>query len=158
MPLPYDYYPAVLYAIDLIGQGHTKTAACDLSNIPVATFNSYVGRNEELRVAFEEAEDRGSDAMADALINIDNHKVHGQSDPKMAKVISDNIKWLLSKRRVREYGDRVVVDHSVSVDVAITTALDAARTRVASAKSGVVIDAEVVYDDEDAKIMQELLR
>ena len=104
---------------------------------------------------YVEAERRSHDAMADALINIDNHRVHGQSDPKMAKVISDNIKWVLSKRDAQRFGERVQVDHSVSVDIAITTALDAARRRVPQIEQGDVIDAQVVSEDD--AIMQQLL-
>lgn len=158
MALPYDYYPAVLYALELLSQGHTLTAACDQSNLPVSTFYNYVRKDELLNGLYVEASQRGNDAMADALINIDNHKVHGQSDPKMAKVISDNIKWVLSKRDPKNFGDRVQVDHSVTVDVAITTALDAARRRVPVADQSDVIDAELVpeFEDEDAAIMREL--
>jgi len=157
MALPYDYYPAVLYAIDLISQGNTLTEACDQSNLPISTFHNYIKRDENLHAMYVEADQRGSDAMADALVNIDNHRIHGQSDPKMAKVISDNIKWVLSKRKPKEYGDRVQVDHSVTVDVAITTALDAARRRV-PVQEVEVIDATAVpvYEDEDAAIMREL--
>ena len=158
MALPYDYYPAVLYAIDLISQGNTLTEACDQSNLPISTFHNYLNKDENLHAMYVEADQRGSDAMADALVNIDNHRLHGQSDPKMAKVISDNIKWVLSKRKPKEYGDRVQVDHSVTVDVAITTALDAARRRVPVADQSDVIDAEIVprYESEDDVIMREL--
>lgn len=148
MALTYDYYPAVLYALNLFSQGRTVTDACDRSNLPIPTFEKYIRENEELAELYAEAERRSNDAMADALINIDNHKVHGHSDPKMAKVVSDNIKWVLSKRDSKRFGERVQIDHSVSVDIAITTALDAARRRVPQIESGYVIDAEVVSDDD----------
>ena len=155
MALSYDYYPAVLYAIDLIGQGQTKTAACDASNISVATLARYTTEHPDLADLLLEAETRGADAMADALVNIDNHKIHGHSDPKMAKVVSDNIKWVLSKRDKR-FADRVEVDHNHRVDVTITTALEAARRRVPALEDqSNVIDA-VVLDDE-ALLLQELL-
>ena len=151
MALPYDYYPAVLYALDLISQGHTVTAACDASNLPISTFHNYINKDEMLSAIYAEADQRGSDAMADALVNIDNHRIHGQSDPKMAKVISDNIKWVLSKRKPKEFGDRVQVDHSVTVDIAITTALDAARRRV-PAQEAAAIDVIDVPAQEAAAI------
>lgn len=163
MTTPYDYYPAVLYAIDLISQGHTLTKACDLSNLPIGTFHRYIKNDSQLNELYVEADQRGGDAMADALIDIDNHKIHGHSDPKMAKVVSDNIKWVLSKRKPKEFGDRVQVDHSVTVDVAITTALDAARRRVPAALPAPdVIDVQASpvyqeYDAEDEAILRELL-
>lgn len=156
MVLPYDYYPAVLYALNLFSQGHTVTEACDQSNITIAVFERYIAQNEQLRDMYTEAERRSHDAMADALINIDNHKVHGQSDPKMAKVISDNIKWVLAKRDSKRFGEKVQVDHSVSVDIAITTALDAARRRVTpKLEPHDVVDAEIVEDDD--AILRQLL-
>lgn len=161
MSLPYDYYPAVLHAINLISQGETISAACDKSNLAVSTFRSYIDKDEQLHTMFAEAETRGTDAMAEALINIDNHRIHGQSNPQMAKVVSDNIKWFLSKKRPDQFGDRVKVDHSVTVDVAITTALDAARRRL-PAPSDDVIDTTAIpvfeeYEGEDAEIMRELM-
>lgn len=88
---------------------------------------------------FTDAEQRSYDAMAEALVDIDNHAIHGQSDPKMAKVISDNIKWLLSKRRSKEYGERITVDHTITADKAITDALAAGRKRAA-----LTVDAEYI--------------
>lgn len=164
MSLTYDYYSAVLYAINLLGQGHTLTQACDRSNIGVPTFKKYIASSEELQDMFTDAEQRGRDAMAEALINIDNHDVHGQSDPKMAKVISDNIKWFLAKKDPKNYGERVTVEQSFTVDIAITTALDAARRRSAQIEHHDVRrlenveDAEVLpVETEDERIMREIL-
>jgi hypothetical protein len=126
--------------------------------VPVETFKRYVAEDAKLTELFVEAEQQSYDAMADALVNIDNHKVHGQSDPKMAKVISDNIKWVLGKRRPKDYGERVTVDTNITMDIAITTALDAARNR--SAVSHDVIDAielNPVAMSEDDAILRELL-
>ena len=160
MSLPYDYYPAVLYAINLISEGRSKTRACDDSNITIPTFESYVNRHEELRDLLHDAERRGYDAMADSLLEIDNHKVYGQSDPKMAKIISDNIKFFLSKKRPKEYGDRVQVDVNITADKAITDALMAGKKRAALPYvevDGAFIDVTPVVDASDEAIMQEML-
>lgn len=152
----YDYYPAVLYALDLISQGRTITDACDQANITPVTLDKYVERDPQLQELRADAERRGYDAMADALINIDNHKVHGQSDPKMAKVISDNIKWLLSKRRFKDYGDKVEVRHEVTMDKAIVSALEHARNRTLFLPPH-TIDAVAVELSDDDLIMSDLL-
>lgn len=159
MSTPYDYYPAVLYAINALGQGRTLSDACDQANITVQTFRSYVSNDPTLQALFEDAEQRSYDAMADALINIDNHKLHGQSNPQMAKVISDNIKWVLSKRKPKEYGERIEVKHEHTLDITITSALNRARQRtVAIEDTQDVIDGEVVrvFTGDDAHIMHEL--
>lgn len=160
MTLPYDYYPTVIRVLDLISEGRTITRACDEANIRVAAFKQYVKNVPELSELFTEAEQRGYDAMAEALVDIDNHAIHGQSDPKMAKVISDNIKWLLSKRRSKEYGERITVDHNITADKAITDALVAGRKR---AQLAATVDADfiditpVVNDVADEILLQELL-
>lgn len=144
----YDYTPAVLYAIDLISQGRTKTSACDESNISITTFENYIKQNDYLKELYEEADQRGSDAMADALLEIDRHHHYGHSDPKMAKVVSDNIKWLLSKRKAKDYGDRIEVNHTLTADKAITQALIAGRQRALQI-SDTVIDVTPIYEEEE---------
>lgn len=153
MSLPYDYYPAVLYAIGEISQGRTVTDACDRANISLRVFESYLSRDPDLKAEYDDAIQRSYDAMADALVNIDNHKIHGQSDSKMAKVISDNIKWVLSKRDSKRFGERIEVKHSVSLDRAITDALNAARFRV---NPELIEDAQVIEETDD-EIMRQLL-
>ena len=157
MSLVYDKYTTTLAVIEQIGQGRTLTFACDEAGVSVPAFRKYVEANEQLRGLFQDAEQRSYDAMADALVNIDNHKIHGQSDAKMAKVISDNIKWLLSKRRQKEYGERLEIKHELTMDRAITDALNAARSRTGLALPfSDVIDGIIVEDDDT--IMRELLR
>lgn len=156
----YDYYPAVLYAIDRISQGSTKTAACDMSNISIATFDKYVAENVELKELLAEAEQRGFDAMADALLQPHNHKVYGMTDPKMAKIVSDNIKWLLSKRAQKVYGDKLEVKHEITLDRAVVDALSRAKDRALQGAlppptdTANVIEAEyvVVQDEDDADL------
>lgn len=157
MALPYDYYPAVLYALDVISQGDTITEACDQANISVATFESYTRKDENLQELRMDAERRGHDALAEALIHIDNHRIHGQSDPKMAKVISDNIKWLLAKKNPDKFGDRIKVDHEMTVDVVITSALEAARQRTAPAIEHAVEEAVILAVQSNEEVMSDLL-
>lgn len=150
MSTPYDYYPAVLYAIDLLSQGATKTKACDEANINVGTFDGYISRDPQLAAMLSEAEQRGHDAMADALVNPFNDLRYGETDVQKAKVVSENIKWLLARRDGARFGDKVEVKHSLTLDVAITSALNAAKDRVVAlaAPAEEVIDAEFVRVDE----------
>lgn len=149
----YDYTPAILYAIDLISQGRTKTRACDESNVNISTFEKYIKDNPYLKELYEEADIRGADAMADALVEIDNHPIYGYSDPKMAKVVSDNIKWLLSKRKAKEYGDRIEVKHTITADKAITQALMAGRQRVLESQAQDIIDVDFEEEEEDLSFL-----
>lgn len=134
MGLPADYYPLVMRVIDLIGQGRTQTSACDECGITVSTFKSYVKQTPELHIVAADAEQRGYDTLAEILLEIDRHEHYGSSDPKQQKVISDNIKWLLSRKRPQQYGERIVVENHITADKAIIDALSRGRDRAMSAK------------------------
>lgn len=170
MSLPYDYYPGVLRAITFISQGLTKTKACDEALIPVATFDSYVKSDVSLGALFMEAEQRGYDAMADALLAPDNHTQYGHTNPQMAKIQSDNIKWFLSKKRPKDYGERIEIKHEITLDRAITDAMDRAKARINGTviehdpkeMTPVAITTSVISNivhvvSEDDEIMAELL-
>lgn len=129
MGVPADYFPLVMRAIDLIGQGRTQTRACDEAGVSVATFKAYVAQTEELHALFNDAEQRGYDTLADILLEIDSHHLYGSSDPKQQKVMSDNIKWLLSRRRPQQYGERVIVENKITADKAIIDALSRGAER-----------------------------
>lgn len=93
-------------------------------------------------------EERGYDAMAEMLPMIDRLGPFSQSDPKMAKIISDNIKWLLSKRRTKKYGDKLEVTHNITADKAITDALTAGKNRALNAHKIVDVEFSDVTEDE----------
>lgn len=134
MTLPMDIYPALMRAIDLIGQGKTKTAACDEAGIAYSQLTQYCENTPELRSLYEDAEQRGYDIMADNLVNIDQFgAMLGVSDPKMLAILSKNIQWYLSRRRPRQYGERVSVEHNITADRAIIEALHRGKERAASA-------------------------
>lgn len=165
MTIPYDYYPAVLYAIDRISQGKTRTSACDEANIDIGTFDRYVKADVELQTMLAEAEQRGHDAMADALLQPFNHRLYGHTDPKMAKVMSDNIKWLLGKRASKQYGEKLEIKHEITLDRAVVDALSRAKNRAMQGSLPApeptaeavpdFIDAEfveIVDDDDDADL------
>lgn len=151
MTLPYDTYPLVTKAIMLLSEGRTKTRACDEAGISISVFDNYIKSNPAMEDLYREAEQRSYDAMADALLEIDNHKIYGQSDAKMANVISSNIKFLLGKRRPKEYGERITVDHNVTMDKAIIDALTAGRRRAAIGhEDSTIIDVTPgVSEDEE---------
>jgi hypothetical protein len=157
MTLPYDYMPAVLAAIDLISSGHTESTACDESNVGLNTFKNYIKNNPQLQDMYAEALQRGYDALADALLSPDNHHLYGQSDAKMAKVVSDNIKWFLERKDSKRYGQRVEINHHLSADKAITQALLAARNRVALPEPDDAIDASFsVVEQTEEEMLAEM--
>jgi hypothetical protein len=129
-----DTYSRVLSVITLLSQGRTLTEACDESRINFATFRQYVNNVPELTALFTDAEQRGYDVMADALLNIfdPGHK-YGETEPKRAKIISDNIKWYLARKRPQLYGDKSIVEHQITADKTIVEALSRGKETVSRA-------------------------
>lgn len=125
-------YTQCMGAIDLISQAWTETAACDECRISVRAFRKYTEENDELRELRDEAIVRGYDRMADKLLDPFGDKLYGDSDPKRAKLVSDNMKWLLARRRPDQYSERVKIEHTVTADRAIIEALERGRERVSS--------------------------
>lgn len=161
----YDVYPKVLTVLRLLGEGRTLTSACQETGVGVGVYGKYIKQTDELQVAHDDALQMGHDALADTLLNIHNDATYGSTDSKLAKIMSDNIKWFLTRKSPKKYGDRVVVDVTITADKAITTALDRAKARVAEAST--ITDAvytEVLpvalpssWTDADTKVMDEIL-
>lgn len=141
--------PKIMKAIELLSEGYTETRACDEVLMSVASFQNYIKKSEELQALYDEAMQRGYDAMAEALLSPDNHRLYGHSDPKMAKVQSDNIKFFLERRYAKRYGQKVEVSHTLTADKAITQALAAARQRVLPAPSDVIDLTPIEQSDDE---------
>lgn len=123
-------------AISYLQQGHTRTDACrsaakDFGRPPItwATIRRFCQQSPELAEMLEEAETESYDVLADTLVQIDTDGKYGSADPAMANVISKNIQFLLSRRRPKDYGDRLDVNVSVTADKVIVDALKAAQLR-----------------------------
>jgi hypothetical protein len=120
-------YTKAMWVVDTIRDGHTLTQACKRCWVSRATIIGMMSKDATLRQMILDATSESEDMMADMLVNIDQM----YPDPKMAKVISDNIKWLLARRRGGEYGDRMVVEStSTTQDQAILGALHEAIKRI----------------------------
>lgn len=157
MAIPYDNIPRVLQAIEYISTGYTETRACDFAGIGIAAFKNTIKDNDDLQALYTEAMQRGYDAMAEALLEPDNHAIYGHSDPKMAKVQSDNIKFFLERRDAKRYGQRVEVNHHLTADKAITQALLAARQRALPPPSSEdIIDVVPISVQTEEDLMREL--
>lgn len=155
MSISYEYYNAVLYAIDRLSEGKTKTRACDEAHITVSVFDEYVNRDTQLAELANDAIQRGYDAMAEALLEPDNHRIYGHTDAKMATVQQKAIMFFLSKKRPKEYGDRVQVDVNITADRAIIEQLALGKARALKALDAPAIDVEyvdVTPTDDDAAI------
>lgn len=146
MVVDYQMYAAVLYACDRIAEGCTPTEACRRANISYAQFDHACKNAVELGMAHDVAAQRGSDVLADLLVHIfdPNYPTVYEPDPQKARIKSENIKWLLSRRFNKRYGDRMEITAEITVSHVITSQLDAAKQRLLAAASEQILD-DVTY-------------
>jgi hypothetical protein len=64
-------------------------------------------------VEFSRARQEGLEEQADSLLTI--HEI--EPDVQKARLISDNTKWLLAKRKPETYGDRIDLNVNQTVDI-----------------------------------------
>lgn len=108
--------------LELIYSNNTVAECCSVLNINPAAVAFARRKDIQFDQAIRDAQAVLMDMAVDKLLTIDE----AIENPLMARVISDNIKWLASKRAKEIYGDKV--------DVSITHTLDL-RDVLADAKS-----------------------
>lgn len=87
------------------------------------TFWRWKERDPKFSQEFGRARSEGLELIADTLLTM----VDDVPDVNKARLKSDNIKWLLSKRKAHTYGDRLDVNVNHTVDIG--GALAEARSR-----------------------------
>jgi len=142
MTVPYDAIADVMKVLDHIAKGNVPTKACDDMRVSYNTFCTYTAKYPQLRDLRIEAEDRCYDVLADKLIHI----YEEVGDPKMANVVSSNTKWLLERRRSKQYGVRSSLDVNVSVDREVLDALQNAKARAQGVTTKVTNAASEILD------------
>lgn len=115
--------------IHLLAKGLTRAAACKQLGIPAQHAHDWMRRDPTFAERANVARDWGCE-MLEHEIQTAGHDY----PPAQARVISENYKWLLSKRKPETYSDRMQLDVHSTVDVA--GALSSARERVAQRLSG----------------------
>lgn len=84
--------------------------------------------NESYLIRYNSAIEASTHALADELLDIPDT----YEDVARAKLKSDNIKWLISRRNRKSYGDKLEVDVHHNID--LRSALDSANERVKNAQ------------------------
>lgn len=105
-------------------EGTSFKLICRELGLSVFDFRLILRANPQYNKAFQQARIEGYSVLADSLLDVPIE----QPDPYRARLLSDNIKWLIGKRMPEVYGEKVRVELEV---VDLQGALDAARSRIA---------------------------
>lgn len=104
-----------------MAEGPSAREACREVGVPVMTFLDWVAADKALSGQYAQAREFGCDALADELMTIANQPVgtmdNGGTDTgavQKQRLQIDTIKWALSKRAPRRYGDKLEIDAVVT--------------------------------------------
>lgn len=122
---PVDLTDKKTEAIRLASEGTTITKIRKALNISNDQLTKMMSEDAVFAENFARARHDGLEELADDLITIPED----MADVQRAKLKSENIRWLLSKRKPMTYGDRLDLNVNHTVDV--STALSEARARIA---------------------------
>ncbi len=112
-------------ALDLAADGETLKKIRETLDITQLDFRKYRERYPLFETKFQRARQDGLEELVDALQTIPEEI----ADVNRARLKSENIRWLASKRKPAVYGDRLDVNVTQTVDIG--QALADARSRAA---------------------------
>lgn len=112
-------------ALDGAAQGKTLNEIAELAGVSFGTWCAMLRENNALAQSYASAREIGHDVLADQLLKIPLE----QEDVNRARLLSDNIKWVLARRASGKYGDKLSVDISGTVDLTAIMADSAKRLR-----------------------------
>lgn len=133
-------YPSDIQAdeakiLDLLANGQTLAKACESAGLSTGQFMQRLPKRTSLSHAFICARDAGAEVLADSLLGITEQ----EADVNRARLKSDNIKWILSRRHAAKFGDRIDVNVNTTID--LTGAINEARNRLRPVSD---LEAEVI--------------
>lgn len=125
-------------ALKSLSEGLNLRHSLKQSNLTPEKFFKALEQSEELRIQYNSIVEAQTHNLADQLLEIPDK----YDDVQRAKLKSDNIKWLISRRNRKAYGDKLEVDHNHNVD--IRAALDSATARLKEVEE---IDSDKISND-----------
>jgi hypothetical protein len=101
-----------------IAEGEPLTRICKDRQIPAyRTVLGWRVANEEFQQMYARARQDAADTLADEIRELAGRVERGELEPNAGRVAIDALKWVASKLKPREYGDRAQLDMTASLDV-----------------------------------------
>ncbi len=116
---PSKYSPSLAEQIcERIAEGEPLTRICKDRQIPAyRTVLGWRVANKEFQQMYARARQDAADTLADQIRELAGRVERGKLEPNAGRVAIDALKWIASKLKPREYGDRAQLDVAASVDV-----------------------------------------
>lgn len=129
--------PEQLDFLDLLSVGVAQGNAQDICDVRQHKLRLW-RKNPCFARELQQAQQDGWLVLGDTLLRIPLE----QLDPQRARLLSENIRWLLARRHAAVFGDRMSVDVNQTIDIAGPLLL--ANQRRAALSSGQVIE-DIAY-------------
>ena len=101
-----------------IAEGEPLTRICKDRQIPAyRTVLGWRAANKEFQQMYARARQDAADTLADQIRELAGRVERGELEPNAGRIVIDTLKWVASKLKPREYGDRAQLDVAASVDV-----------------------------------------
>lgn len=114
---------AVERVLERIEDGEVGAEVCDGKNgLPSwATFKRWMAEDEALRAEYERARETGVERNEAEFLREARRRPVDSVDAQGQRTLVDALKWRLSKRLPRDFGDRQQVEHSGGVTLQVVT-------------------------------------
>lgn len=146
MGAPTSYTETIAQEIcDRIAEGVTLTAVAVEVGVTPKCIHEWRHRHKNFGEAFSRAEAAGFDRIAEKLLTL----ADDPGDVQRQRLKSDNLKWFLSKRASKVYGDKQTIDVNTTIDV--TNVLAEARARRAALRP--MSDQQTIEDVENRMVI-----
>ncbi len=107
-----------------IAEGEPLTRICKDRQVPgYRTVLAWRVANKEFQHMYARAREDAADTLADEIRELAERVEKGKLEPNAGRVAIDALKWIASKLKPRQYGDRSRMDLTASLDVT-TRAID----------------------------------
>ena len=101
-----------------IAEGEPLTRICKDRQVPAyRTVLGWRVANKEFQHMYARAREDAADTLADQIRELAGRVERGELEPNAGRVAIDALKWIASKLKPRQYGDRTRMDMTASLDV-----------------------------------------
>lgn len=111
----------------LVADGNKIVDICKQFHISTSHFNGFLLADSHFRLKFDQAREIHADILVDSLLTIADNCIT-PADASAARIKSDNIKYIASKRYREQYGEKIEMNVHQTLD--LSDVLRAANARV----------------------------
>lgn len=100
-------------------EGQSLRSACAVNGVTAGCWCNNVAVDTELAERYARARERGIDAQAEEMHDLECRVIGGDLDPNAFRAAMDARKWRLAKQMPQKYGDKQHIEQNTTVKGAV---------------------------------------